>query len=658
MRKHTLFILILFSAFMFGQNDYKARLPISGGFTEIGISPSEKIWIATKAGNVYKSDNIDSLWHLGPFGSLDIYSSGIGETFERINFFTEDILMISGYMSGDDMSYNFVYRSEDGGKHWDKVIFGKGSWIDCAYISNNGKAWMSGSSQLIYYTEDYGKTWKEFDKVEKTGNLRFITAHFAPDGKHGLFGSTWNVLYQTQDNCKTWKKIETPLNQKKVKWVTAGRNDQPRINKVRILNDKYFVKQLGRVFYSKTDSIDWIPIENALDFEITESGNIYVVNKDLTVSLLDSNLKLLWQSKDKIEAPNALSVKNNSLFAVNHNSICKISEKEFIRNGIFTQDISIPEPEDTILWQGERIGTSESDILQYDNQRKLWFRSFILPQELSGLFVYDDKLLTSKSLDAYYIVDLNNKTVEPYLLPAKLVGDTNVTVQSFTIESGSQGCFHSQLTTDKYEKVGAMYRKVKDNKNMSSMIFSEKSNSLINDIFNRINNLTPQAISIRDLKLSPTDIAEYKKSIQDRRDKKENGWDFLDLKTFPGEDTDYSFYMNIVDSINSIPDSVLTKIFDIHFRGWSTTTNWIKLSFTLSNNETIIISNDSYQPNYYYSPWIITYGTFKTKCISIELGELIDSLSERKVLNKQFKDKSYALYQIADYLYWKSLNKE
>lgn len=193
---------------------------------------------------------------------------------------------------------------------------------------------------------------------------------------------------------------------------------------------------------------------------------------------------------------------------------------------------------------------------------------------------------------------------------------------------------------------------------MSLNLLPKKSSTIVNDIFDRINNLTPQTISIIDFKFSPTDIAEYKKDIQNRIDKKEDGWDFLDLKTFPGEDTDYSYYMNIVDSINSIPDSVLTQIFDTHFRGWSTTTNWIKLSFTLSNNETIIISNDSYQPNYYYSPWIITYGTFKTKCISIELGELIDSLSDGKVLDKQFKDKSYALYQIADYLYWKSLNKE
>lgn len=371
MKNYILLLIILFPVLLFGQKDYRARLPISGGFSEIGISPSEKIWIATKAGNVYYSNNIDSLWHLGPFGSLDIYSSGIGETFERINFFTEDILMISGYMSGDDMSYNFVYRSEDGGRHWDKVVFGKSSWIDCAYISNNGKAWMSGLSQLIYYTEDYGKAWRKFDKVEETGNLRFIAMHFAPDGKHGLFGSTWNVLYQTLDNCKTWKKIETPLNQKKVKWVTTGRNDQPRINKTRILNDKYLVTQLGKVFYSKTGTIDWVPIENALDFEITESGDIYVVNTDLTISFLDSNLNELWKSKDKIESPSAISVKNNSLSAINHNSIYKVNDKEFVKNGIFTQDIKIPDPEDTVVWKSERIGISESDILQYDNQKKI-----------------------------------------------------------------------------------------------------------------------------------------------------------------------------------------------------------------------------------------------------------------------------------------------
>ncbi|MBK5722811.1 hypothetical protein JGH11_18220 [Dysgonomonas sp. Marseille-P4677] len=658
MKNYILLVIILFPVLIFGQKDYRARLPIYGGFEEVGISPSERILIATKAGNIYKSNNIDSLWHLGSFGSLDPYSMGLGQLFERISVFTEDILMISGHMSGNDMPYNFVYRSEDGGQRWDKVVFGKGSWIDCAYVSNDGKAWMSGSSQLIYYTEDYGKTWHEFDKVEKMGNLRFIAVHFAPDGQHGLFGSTWNVLYKTQDNCKTWEKIETPLNQKKVKWVTTNRNDQPRINKVRVLKDKYLVKQFGKVFYSKTDVINWIPIKNALDFEITESGNIYVVNKDLTVSLLDSNLVEQWKSENKIEFPNALCVKNNSLFAINHNSLYKINDKEFIQNGIFTQDVKIPEPENTVLWKGEKIGISGRDILQYDNQKKSWFRSFVLHQELTGLSVYDNKLLTSKKLDVYYIIDLNNKTVEPYSLPFKLINDPHVTVQSFVIESGSQGCFHNQMATEKYEKVGAMYKKVRDGKNTSLNLFPEKSSSLINDIFNRVNDLAPQYISIKDLNLEQKDITKYKKDIQSRIDKKEEGWDYIDLKTFPGEDTDYSFYMNIVDSINNLPDSVMTKIFDFHFRGWSTTTDWIKLSLNLSNDETIVISNDNYLPNYYYSPWIITYKNFRTKCVSIKLGELIDSLSEGKVFEKQFKDKSYALYQIADYLYWELLKEE
>lgn len=76
---------------------------------------------------------------------------------------------------------------------------------------------MSGNSQLIYYTEDNGKTWTSFDKVEPTGNLRFSTIHFAKDEQTGLFGSFWNVLYKTTDNCQNWEKLPTPLSQENMK---------------------------------------------------------------------------------------------------------------------------------------------------------------------------------------------------------------------------------------------------------------------------------------------------------------------------------------------------------------------------------------------------------------------------------------------------------
>ena len=172
--------IILIPLTALGQEEYLSRLSISGGVSELGISPSEEIWVATKAGNVYYTKQIGELWHIGPFGSLDPYNFSSGKTFERLNFFSEDTMMISGFIQ-EGGKQDFVFWSGNHGKTWEKVKFGKSSWIDAAYINNNGKAWMSGNSQLIYHTEDNGRNWKAFDKAGNENALRFSTIHFAKD---------------------------------------------------------------------------------------------------------------------------------------------------------------------------------------------------------------------------------------------------------------------------------------------------------------------------------------------------------------------------------------------------------------------------------------------------------------------------------------------
>lgn len=136
--RHIL-IWILLPLTAFGQSDFWARLSISGAVSELGISPSEEIWIATKAGNAYFTKQIGELWHIEPYGSLEPYKFSSGNTFERINFFSEDTLIISGFIR-EDGKQDFVFWSENHGKAWEKVIFEESSWIDAAYINNNGKA--------------------------------------------------------------------------------------------------------------------------------------------------------------------------------------------------------------------------------------------------------------------------------------------------------------------------------------------------------------------------------------------------------------------------------------------------------------------------------------------------------------------------------------
>lgn len=342
--KKSFYILILnlLALETFCQDRDPARLTISGSFSELGISPSEEIWVATRAGNTYYSKQLGDSWRIGPFGSFGPGLSNSGMTFERVNFFSEDTLMISGFIQ-EGGRQDFVFWSGDHGKSWQKVVFGKSSWIDAAFVNSNGKAWMSGSSQLIYYSQDRGKTWKSFDKVEPTGNLRFSTIFFAKDERTGLFGATWNILYKTPDNCKSWEKLPTPLSQ--AKYQRLSKEERPDIRKIRIFGSYYIVNQQGRVFITKSDSIDWKYLPSVLDFEVTENDELYIVSKTLGAELYNSVFIRTWQSEQSFdECPTAIAVKNNKLFALTSRSIYKLSPDEFACAPLLTNDIPIPEP--------------------------------------------------------------------------------------------------------------------------------------------------------------------------------------------------------------------------------------------------------------------------------------------------------------------------
>lgn len=261
--------------------------------------------------------------------------------------------MISGFIQ-EGGEQNFVFWSGNKGKTWDKVIFGKSSWIDAAYINNNGKAWMSGNSQLIYYTEDKGKTWTSFNKVEPTGNLRFSTIHFAKDEQTGLFGSFWNVLYKTTDNCQKWEKLPTPLNQGK--YERLSKDERPDIRKIRIFGNHYIVNQQGRVFITKSNSINWTYLPEIIDFEVSENETLFTINKDLSVSLFDSNFTKTWQSNRALEDnPSAIAVRNNNLFVLTFESIYKINRDDFVVSQLFTDETPIQEPFIKLQFKGELL---------------------------------------------------------------------------------------------------------------------------------------------------------------------------------------------------------------------------------------------------------------------------------------------------------------
>jgi len=654
-------ITVFFAVQAFSQDNYLARLSIFGNVSELGISPAEELWVATMGGNVYYTGQIGELWHLGPYGSLNIYNHSSGKTFERLNFFTEDIMMISGFIQ-EDSGEDVVYWSGNHGKDWEKVKFGKDSWIDAAFINDNGKAWMSGSSQLIYYTEDYGKTWTSFAKIEKTGNLRFATIHFAPDERTGLFGSYWNVLYKTTDNCKTWEKLPTPLDQKKYTRISA--NDRPDIRKIRISGDYYIMNQQGSVFVTSSDSINWVLLPGVADFEVTESGNLYCINNDSSISLYDKNMQLIWKSEQNPAGViRAIGVRNNKLFLLTPDAVYKISPEEFVKSALFTNDIPIPEPYLKLQFEGETYGFEDYDILRYDKIKNLWYRCMTLEFNISNAFLFDNKMIVSgNSLNELHVIHPEQMTMSDYELPPNLFA--GMTVTEMHLKKGSQGCFHSNESVKSYSKKGSVYSV--DERKSSDDFLKDATNEIekgeVDLLIKTIDSSRITDVLLTDLQLTEHDIAIFKKFIDKKEEsirKKGNDHpDYQDPYIFPGDNTDFNFYKSVADSLFTLSQEELNNAFWQSYGNWSTTTNWQTVTFVFDNGKELIVTNNDDKPNYLCNPWIVSFEGIKFSMNSIAFGLQIDEWTNGEFFSGYMRDKNYAIFKIADYLYRKKLREK
>lgn len=598
-------LTLLFPLTLFCQDDQLARLSISGGVSELGISPAEEIWVATKAGNVYYTKRVGELWHIGPFGSLDPYNFSSGKTFERINFFSEDTLMISGFIQ-EGGKQDFVYWSGDHGKTWEQVIFGKSSWIDAAYINNNGKAWMSGNSQLIYYTEDKGRTWKAFEKIEPTGNLRFSTIHFAKDEITGLFGSFWNVLYRTKDNCKTWEKLPTPLSQNK--YQRLSKEERPDFRKVRQFGEHYLVNQQGRVFITKTNKIDWRQLTEIIDFEVTESDNVYTINKDSVIELFDSQFNSIWKSTRKVDGYiRAIGVKNESLFILTGYSIFKINPKDFVKSDLFTNDIQISEPYLKVSYSGNEYGFEGADILIKNKNSRQWTRLMTVDFAIGNATTFNNQLIISDGrLKDYFSINPSTLTLDKFELPKSLFDLSVNRIEEFHIEIGSQGCFHSDNKRRSYYIRGNVFELNKKESKSDFLTNTPQTidPSKIAELVKAIENSRFKKVTINELEITDKDITSFKRFIdnEEKRIKKSgiDKFDYNNLYSFPGERTDFDFYRNSADSISSLSSDIIDKVFWWGYGNWSTTTEWRRIVFVFQDKRKLIVENSDDKPNYLF----------------------------------------------------------
>ena len=65
----------------------------------------------------------------------------------------------------------------------------------------------------------------------------------------------------------------------------------------------------------------------------------------------------------------------------------------------------------------------------------------------------------------------------------------------------------------------------------------------------------------------------------------------------------------------------------------------------------LIIENSDDKPNYLYTPWIVDFDGLKFRTNSILFGQQIDEITNGQFFKEITRDKNYAIFKIADYMY-------
>ncbi|MBN2596638.1 MAG: hypothetical protein JXR82_07645 [Marinifilaceae bacterium] len=669
MKLHIKFTLILIIATsnLFAQKDYRAILEIRGATEEFCISKDSTFWIATKTGDTYFSEGFDKPWKYGTFKTNE-YDLVSGRTFERASFFNRDTGYISGFIQKDGKQ-DFIYWTNDGGKNWQEVKFGKSSWIDANYIDYKGNAWMSGNSQLVYYSNDFGKTWTSFDKIESTGNMRINTIFFE-NTKRGIVGDFWNRIYLTEDNCKTWTKITSPLDQKK--YVRTDKNIRPTIYKAQIFGNNIIINQQNRIFWSKLDSIQWNELSDIIDYSYDKSSNkLFAISKDLKVHLFDSNFVSNWTSESNlVNAPISIKTLNGTLYAWHRAELTKVNENEFLYTPMYTLENPIATPYVTAKATRRTWGVNGREILQSDDLGKTWYRIDLLDFNIGNFKAINDyeAIISDSYYQKYYKYKITDDSTEliKYFIENPLSEFLSNPLKEVSFEIGSQGCFHSNLkvieyklendstfSASKIEQQGYKTEKEKFRNSFSAKVAFGILDAIDSNPFSKIN--------VNELNISENDKDEYLKKIDliEKDFKKGNTFDYehgTSRYSLPYNKLDFEFYKNAVNQIDSFNNTILNNILGTRYGNWSTTTNWIKITFKNKKGEEISISNFDDMPNAWYLPWIVEANGLIFPINNIEVTKFIESNTPDDFISLENKNK-LAIFQMIDYLYKKKINE-
>lgn len=577
----------------------------------MAVSKDKSFCIVSKAGEVGLSTGLDKEWARS---YPDKTQKIAGRTLDNACFFNKDTGFLSGFLSGENSSYDFVYHTTDGGKNWNIIKFGQSGWVDDAINLDNGEAWLSVAGSGLAYTNDFGMHWNKINIPSTKDRYHKI---FFNKSHQGIMGSLWNKLIYTTDNGKNWSSLPTPLDQKKYNKTNKG--SRPELDKVAIYGQQLLVMQEGILFYSRIDSIDWkeLPayrefftdVENSsLFFKLRKSGYAFSNNSfqplkqfDIPESVLDADCM------------------NGSLYLLSHKKLFELSPNQELQQFAFnTNTTSPPQPALFAYTLKGGLGYHKNKLYLQEKYDGPWTYVTDLPINTDSGYLYmnnDQKIQFADIHDSLIVMDISGNILQRKTVSG-LINEfikSDITKIKFTI--GSRGCFHFYEDAIEYTLHGTTYDnpigvangqsgKLSLPENPESISYEDVQSfqKYLPDLFRHehITTIEEMGFTTEDYNRLKKDIQKFKQYVEAGK-KKDKEPEFMYYRN----NIDFNKLLQLVDSIPNIRPEILNYCLSNTEGGWSTTTNWISFQLINSKNEVLYVTHNNYFNKGIHLPWTI-----------------------------------------------------
>lgn len=621
MRPYTC-LLILSLTILQAHAQEKMPLKFQSYARKLCVTPQGGMVITTKAGEVAIADSLNDYWRMMP-PQRDAASYG-NPTIEQGDFFNKDTGFVSGWIDNKG-EHNIIYHTQNGGQSWTAVNFGVDGWIDDACHLDNGEAWLSAGGRGIIYTTNYGLSWKRLSNPDQ--NQRFACIYFNTK-REGFIGSLWNMLALTLDNCTYWKIIPTPLDQKKYNKTNV--ESRPEINRTAIFNNYLLVNQEGLIFYTKRDTIKWVPLPDYTDF-YTDAANSALFFKLKAGGFIkaDNNLQTLFKSDIDLRYID-VSCRDGNLFVLTQNEVIQLLPDNTVRSSsISTNQHADVEPESI----GFGLGSIGNSIYTQKDDSGAWEYALTLPFKTdSGYFtaLEDNRILYRKRRDSLYYYNIATNRVEKKDLRKMLSSFGEPGIKKIIYSQGSYGCDHNYSDQLVYNRdkgnFSLSHTKPKGRQNIKLQTdIAEIDGTAVADFVKSLSDLYSKYPNIQSLGFTERDYEKCKRDIV----KFKNNPGQYGVRPKEGEfylyenNIDFDRLLSTVDTIKQLNDTTLNRVLVNIEESFSTTTNWVSLTIVNRDNSIMTIANSSAEANALYFPWRVSIDGASTVMYAMPITNFI-----------------------------------